>query len=58
MPIEPHRLGPSGGRAEKNGDGKETGNVIVPLKWMLDVFLVADEERAWREAAKSCLEAR
>lgn len=58
LPIEPHRLGPSGGRAEKNEDGKETGYVIVSLKWMVDVFLVNDEERVWREAAAKCLEAR
>jgi hypothetical protein len=57
LPAEPQKLGPSGGKEERDDGGRETGNAIVPLAWFIRVYQVSDEERAWREAAKACLEA-
>src|SRR5689334_12769325 len=58
LPAEPEALGPSGGHAERNADGVETGKVIVPASWFIRVFAVHDEEEQWRAAAKACLEAQ
>ena len=56
LPPEPGKVGPSGGRAERDKDGRETGNVIVPVSWYINVFIVGYDERVWRESAKACLD--
>jgi hypothetical protein len=58
LPGNPTSLGPSGGAAERDELGRETGYVRVPLSWFVRVYQVVDEERVWREAAAGCLEAR
>jgi hypothetical protein len=58
LPPEPEPLGPSGGKADRNADGVETGKVIVPASWVINVFVIHEAGRQWREAAKACLEAQ
>jgi hypothetical protein len=57
LPATPERLGPSGGQAETDETGKETGYVRVPASWFVRVYQVISDENDWRRAATSCMEA-